>query len=99
MRRRFLLAAMMAAASPAWACLRDSDCLPPDTCHFAADAPEGLCLAQRPGALPSEATRSAGRPLGTRKDGDSCQFSVDCAPGQSCFKPDGGGEGLCFAPP
>lgn len=99
---RLALAALLAAAAfPAAACRRDSECLAPDTCFFAAGvaAAEGLCLTEVATGTQPEEKRRAARPLGDRKRGDTCEFSIDCAPGQYCFKPEGGMEGLCYDPP
>ena len=93
------LAFMLFAAAPAIACRGDRDCPAPNRCHFAEIGKEGMCLDTSAIAIARSVKAPHASPLRERKEGDVCQFTVDCGVGAACFRAPGSAEGLCYAPP
>lgn len=102
MKRTITAAAILLAAftvfgaTPAIACMFDTDCYPGSRCLKAAGALYGYCA----GGLNPGNSYDSNRwddPLdygGTK--GDTCMFSTDCFPGQKCIKSSGSLKGTCL---
>ena len=93
-----LLLVLLTAADAALAagCRSDTDCNPGILCLFARDRSAGICASWEPPIQIVPETDPAQVPLRERSTGTRCQFSVDCAPGQSCYKRGSHSEGQCL---
>ena len=93
-----LLLALLAAADAALAagCRSDTDCNPGILCLFAREHSTGICASWEPPIQIIPEIDLAQVPLRERGTGSRCQFSVDCAPGQFCYRRGHHSEGQCL---
>ena len=81
--------------SLALACQFDTDCQPGSTCAKQSGQLNGVCYGGiQPGnQYDQKPVRDALDP--NHKVGNTCQFDVDCGPGNSCAKPASQVYGVC----
>ncbi|QPF87421.1 hypothetical protein IC762_14500 [Bradyrhizobium genosp. L] len=92
---RYLVLAVLLAATPAMACQFDTDCRPGSECLKASTSIYGVCAG---GLSPGNANdqQRAQFPLDINGTyGDTCSCDTDCGPGSRCFKR-GSIQGVCI---
>lgn len=91
----FLPFVLLSGSTNALACSFDTDCQPGSRCLKAPGAIYGVCAGglspgnkydQQPVYDPLDVNQSVG---------NTCSFDVDCGPGNMCYKPQGGINGIC----
>jgi hypothetical protein len=86
---------MATIAPPVLACQFDTDCQPGSKCAKADGQLYGMCYG---GLSPGNNNdrKPVRDPLDVSgKRGNTCQFDVDCGPGNQCAKPSGELYGVC----
>lgn len=87
---------LLLTSVPLLACTFDTDCQPGSRCLKASGALYGVCGG---GMFPGNSNdrqpvRSPTDPAGTY--GNTCNFDVDCGPGNRCAKASGSIAGVCL---
>jgi hypothetical protein len=83
-------------ASPAGACMFDTDCMPGSKCVKGRGSLHGVCMG---GISPGNENdrEPVYDPLDPNETvGNTCSFDVDCGPGSKCVKSRGSIYGVCI---
>jgi len=94
-----ILGLLLIANAQVFACVKDTECTAPATCHYSTSSPEGQCLDTSQLTVSRTEKAHLTTQLRDRKAGTVCQFTVDCAVDMKCYKTPGSAEGQCSGPP